>query len=159
MFKRNYYITSLPKELKDVQLARIILHQLMQQENGATETLSELLGLKKQPNYMVRGLDKINELKKDKMESIVKSMILGRLSQYTTEELEAFGVEAGLSIGKDFVITKEYLDKYSKSGLEKLAKELKLKVGTLVWKEKKDAIIKILLASGIKGKVPKEMIK
>ena len=57
------------------------------------------------------------------------------------------------------MITQEYLEKFSKAGLMKFTKEMKLKVGSLVFKEKKDEIIKIMLASGTKGKVPKEMIK
>lgn len=159
-FKRDFFIKGLKADMKDVQMNRILLHQLFNLENGGGETISELLKLsKKQPNYMVKNLEGLNELSNSKLLELVKVLVLGHLNSYATEQLEKLGEEAGLNIGKQFVITQEYLEKFSKTGLMKFSKELKLKVGSLVWKEKKDEIVKILLASGTKGKVPKEMIK
>lgn len=159
-FKREFFIKGLKESIKDTQLNRLLLHQLFSQENGGGETISEFLKLaKKQPNYLVRSLERLNELTNDKLLSIVKQVILNRLNEYSTEQLEKLGEEASLNIGKSFVITKEYLEKFTKAGLMNLSKELKLKVGSLVFKDKKDEIIKVMLASGTKGKVPKEMIK
>lgn len=159
-FKRDFFIKGLKADIKDVQLNRILLHQLFDLENGGSETISELLKLtKKQPNYMVKNLERLNELSNSKLLELIKVLVLGHLNGYTTEQLEKFGEEAGLNIGKQFVITQEYLEKYSKAGLMKFSKDMKLKVGSLVWKEKKGDIIKTLLASGCKGKVPKEMVK
>ncbi len=101
----------------------------------------------------------LKNLTNTKLIELIKEATLSHLNEYATETLEKLGEEASLNIGKEFVITKEYLEKFSKAGLAKLSKELKLKVGSLVFKEKKGEIIKIMLASGTKGKVPKEMIK
>lgn len=159
LVKREFYINNLKTAIKEVQLSRIIAHQLFQLEKGNAKTISELLGQKEHSNWEVRGFKHVEQLTNAKAQELIKAMAIGHLQEYTTEELQAFGDEAGLSIGKQFVITQEYLEKFSKAGLSHLAKELKLKVGSLVWKDKKDEIIKNMLASGCKGKVPKEMLK
>jgi hypothetical protein len=150
---------NLKDSLKEVQLNRLLVHLLIGIEKGNAETVSEILGLKKQPNWNYRSFKHVAEIINAKATELIKAMVLGHLPDYSTEELEAFGAEAGLNIGKQFVITQEYLEKFSKAGLAHLGKELKLKVGTLAWKDKKDEIIKIMLASGCKGKVPKEILK
>jgi ParB family chromosome partitioning protein len=157
--KRDFYMKNLKDSLKEVQASRLLVHLLFQLEKGNAETISELLGLKKQANWQCRDFKRLAELTHTKAQELIKALVLGHLQDYSTEELEAFGDEAGLNIGKQFVITQEYLEKFSKAGLSHLAKELKLKVGSLVWKDKKDEIIKTMLASGCKGKVPKEMLK
>jgi len=159
-FKRDFYIKGLKGEIKDIQVNRLILHILFQSENGGGETISEFLGLeKKQSNYLIGSLKLIELLSNEKLLSIIKQVILSRLNEYPTEELEYLGTEAKLNISKQFVITKEYLEKFSKAGLQKLGKELKLILGSLAWKDKKPEIIHAMLHSGTKGKVPKEMIK
>jgi hypothetical protein len=159
-FKREFFIDGLKANAKDIQINRLLLHQLFQAESGNGESISVLLKTgKKKPNWEARQLELLNELSNAKLMELVKEVILTRLNNYSTEQLEKLGDEAGLNIGKQFWITPEYLEKFSKAGLMKLSKELKLKVGSLVWKEKKDEIIKIMLASGCKGKVPKEMVK
>jgi len=159
-FKRDFYIKGMPEKIKDVQLNRILVHELFESENGNDETISELLGLsKKSKNWEVRQFSKLSGLTNAKLTDIIQKIVLSRLKKYTTEELEALGVEAGLNISKEFVISKEYLEKFSKAGLAKLAKDLKLKLGTLAFKDKKPEIIDMMLKSGTKGKVPKEMIK
>jgi len=158
-FKRDFFIKGLKENAKDIQLNRILLHQLFSLESSNGETISELLkATKKQPNYMMRNFERLNELNNAKLIELIKILILSHLNGYSTIELQKLGEEAGLDLAK-FIITKEYLEKFSKAGLHKLANELKLKVGSLVWKDKKDDIIKIMLASGCKGKVPKEMLK
>jgi ParB family chromosome partitioning protein len=157
--KREFYMKNLKDSLKEVQLNRLLVHLLIGIEKGNAETVSEILGLKKQPNWNYRSFKHVAEITNAKATELIKAMVLGHLPDYSTEELEAFGAEAGLNIGKQFVITQEYLEKFSKAGLAHLGKELKLKVGTLAWKDKKDEIIKIMLASGCKGKVPKEILK
>jgi len=157
--KREFYMKNLKDSLKEVQASRLLVHLLFQLEKGNAETISELLGLKKQANWQCRDYKRLSELTNAKAQELIKALVLGHLQDYSTEELEAFGAEAGLNIGKQFVITQEYLEKFSKAGLMKLGNELKLKVGSLVWKGKKDEIIKIMLASGCKGKVPKEILK
>ncbi len=159
-FKRDFFIKGLKEKVSDKQLNRILLHQLFALENSNGESISELLKLeKKQPNYMVREIARLETLSNERLLNLIKELILNHLNDYDTTTLEILGNEANLNIGKQFVITKEYLEKYSKAGLMKFSKEIKLKVGSLVWKEKKDEIVKILLGSGCKGKVPKEMIK
>ena len=159
-FKREFHIKGIKENAKDVQINRLLLHQLFQSESGNGESISVLLKTgKKKSNWELRSLELLNELTNGKLTELVKEVILNRLNNYTTEQLEKLGEEAGLNIGKQFVITKEYLQKFSKAGLQKFSKEIKLKVGSLVWKDKKDEIIEVLLHSGTKGKVPKEMIK
>jgi len=159
-FKRDFFIKGLKEKISDKQLNRILLHKLFSLESSNGESISELLKLeKKQPNYMVRDIARLETLSNDKLISLIKELILSHLNDYDTLTLELLGVEASLNIGKQFVITKEYLEKFSKAGLMKFSKELKLKVGSLVFKDKKDEIIKTMLGSGVKGKVPKEMIK
>lgn len=159
-FKREFFIKGLKGNAKDVQINRLLLHQLFQSESGNGESISLLMKSgKNKPNWEMRQLELLNELTNSKLIELVKEVILNRLNNYTTEQLEKLGEEASLDIGRQFVITKEYLEKFSKAGLMKFTKEMKLKVGSLVFKEKKDEIIKIMLASGTKGKVPKEMIK
>ena len=159
-FKRDFHIKGLKESIKDIQVNRLLLHALFQLESGNSESISEFLKLeKKQPNYMVRDVERLNTLSNEKLISLIKQVIVNRLNNYATEQLELLGDEASLNIGKQFVITKEYLEKFSKAGLQKLSNELKLKVGSLVFKDKKDEIIKTMLGSGTKGKVPKEMLK
>ncbi len=159
-FKRDFFIKGLKEKISDKQLNRVLLHKLFSLESSNGESISELLKLeKKQPNYLMRDISRLKELSNDKLLSFIKEIILSHLNDYGTDILQLLGEEASLNIGKQFVITKEYLEKFSKAGLSKLSKELKLKVGSLVWKDKKDEIIETLLGSGTKGKVPKEMIK
>lgn len=159
-FKREFFIKELKEAIKDIQVNRLLLHQLFEMENGSKENISELLGhTKKQPNYLMRDLKLLEKFSNNKLLTTVKQVILSRLNDYTTDELQALGEEASVNIAKKFVITQEYLNKFSKAGLMKLSKDLKLKVGSLVWKDKKSEIIKTLLGSGTKGKVPKEMLK
>jgi ParB/RepB/Spo0J family partition protein len=159
-FKRDFFIKGLKAEAKDIQINRILLHQLFQLENSNSESISEFLKLnKKVKNYMARDIDLLKGLTNSKLLELIKEVTLSHLNEYATETLEKLGEEASLNIRKQFVITKEYLEKFSKAGLMKFSKELKLKVGSLVFKDKKDEIIKVMLASGTKGKVPKEMIK
>lgn len=159
-FKRDFFIKGLKEKISDKQLNRILLHHLFSLENSNGESISELLKLeKKQPNYMARDISRLWELGSDKLLTLIKQLILNHLNDYGTDILQLLGEEASLNIGKQFVITKEYLEKFSKAGLAKLSKELKLQVGSLAFKDKKDEIINTMLHSGTKGKVPKEMIK
>ena len=158
-FKREFYIKALKENAKDVQFNRILLDQLFQMESGGAETIAEYLNLKeKKANYMIRDLKILSELTNAKLVAIIRKLVLNRLPKYTTEELQALGEEASISIGKQFRVTKEYLEKFTKAGLQKLSKELKLKIGTDSWKEKKSEIIKEMLPQ-VKSKVPKEIIK
>ena len=160
LFKRQFFINGLLSNVKDVQSNRILLHQLFLQENASSESISEYLSLKgKKSNYELRDIDNLKSLTNAKLVSIIKLVVLSRLNNYTTEELQSLGEEASLNIAKQFEITEEYLMKFSKAGLQKLSKELKLKIGSLTWKEKKAEIIKEIIGSRIKGKVPKEMLK
>ena len=163
IFKRQFFISELKVNAKVVQINRILLDQLFDMESGASNSISGYLGFKKDlPNYEVRGTKEFKnfllKLKTDELLKIVEKVVLDRLSKYETKELEDLGEEAGINIGKKFRITQEYLEKFSKAGLQKLSKELKLKVGSLAWKEKKGEIIKEMLGL-TKTKVPKEMIK
>jgi hypothetical protein len=159
-FKRDFFIKGLKENVKDVQLNRILLHQMFHLENGNSESISEFLKeSKKSKNYLVRDIERLEKLTNARLQEIIKEATIGHLHEYSTDTLQKLGEEAGLNIGKQFVITKEYLEKFSKAGLSKFAKELKLKVGSLAFKDKKDEIIKTMLGSGTKGKVPKEMIK
>jgi hypothetical protein len=159
-FKREFFIKELKTNAKDIQINRISLHQLFSLENGNSESISEFLKLEKSvKNYMARDIDLLKTLTNTKLIELIKEITLSHLNEYATETLEKLGEEASLNIGKQFVITQEYLEKFTKAGLMKLAKELKLKVGSLVWKDSKKEIIHTLLHSGTKGKVPKEMMK
>jgi len=159
-FKRDFFIKGLKENAKDIQINRILLHQLFHLENSNSDSISEFLKLDKPvKNYMARDINLLKNLTNSKLIELIKEVTLSHLNEYATETLEKLGEEASLNIGKQFVITKEYLEKFTKAGLMKLSKELKLKVGSLVWKDKKDEIITTLLGSGTKGKVPKEMIK
>lgn len=159
-FKRDFFIKGLREKLKDTQLNRLILHALFEAENGGSETISELLKAdKKQQNYLMKDISRIWEFSNDKLLNLIKQLILNNLNNYDTSTLQLLSQEAGLDIAKQFVISQEYLEKFSKAGLLKLANELKLKIGSLVWKDKKSEIIKTLLGSGIKGRIPKEMLK
>jgi ParB family chromosome partitioning protein len=159
-FKRDFFIKGLKEKISDKQLNRVLLHQLFSLESSGGDSIAELLKAdKKQANYLMRDISRLWELSNDKLLSLIKQLVSSHLNDYDTPTLQLLGEEASFNIGKQFVITKEYLEKFTKAGLMKLSKELKLKIGSLVWKENKGEIIKYVLAAGCKGKVPKEMIK
>lgn len=160
LFKRSFFIGHLLKKATELQINRITLHLLFESEPGNSESISEYLGLKKKiANWNARELKFIEGLTNKQLIDLIKKVVLSRLNNYSTADLQKFAEEVKINIAKEFVIDAEYLKNFSKDGLEKLAKELKVKLGSLMFKEKKDVIIDAMLKSGTKGKVPKEMLK
>ena len=160
-FKREFYLNNLGKKVTELQILKLLVDQLFSSEHGSKMTISELLKHKKiTENYMVRDCwNEIDKLTPVRLRQIMKLIIVSRLPNYSTKDLQSFGEEAKVNIAKEFVISKEYLEKFSKQGLVKLAKELKLKTDLNFGKGKKDAMIEIVMKLGVKGKVPKEIIK
>ena len=162
LFKRSFYIGQLLNKASDYQIDRIVLHKLLQGESGNSETIHDFLklpGKKKKSNWEVRDIEMLEGLTAKKLADIKKQVVLSRLNDYSTKEIQAMASEVKIDISKGFVVTEEYLSKYSKDGLEKLAKELKIKLGSLAFKEKKTEIIDMMLKTLKKGVVPKEMLK
>ena len=161
LFVREFYLNTLNKKASSLQVLRIAVDKLLSAENGSRQTISEYMGFKKKcENYMARDvLGDLTKMKEDQLNGILRKLVIGRLREYETGDLIDFGKEVKINIGKEFVITDEYLNKFSKAGLMKLAKEIKVKVNLNFGKQKKDEMIKIMQKLGLKGKVPKEMLK
>ena len=85
-FKREFFIKGMKGNAKDVQINRLLLHQLFQSESGNGESISLLLKTgKKKSNWEVRSLELLNEFTNGKLIELVKEVILNRLNNYTIE--------------------------------------------------------------------------
>ena len=160
-FKRQFYIPQVEEKMTDLQMIRLTVHQLMESEPSSGTTLSDMFGFDEENNYLMRNLSRIQDMDETSLLQCMRFLIEGRLKQYTTEELEALGKEAGTHIEKEFEITEEYLLKYSKDELLKLLKDLNIlndePALKVLSKKKKTDMIAHILKMDVKGKVPKEM--
>ena len=167
--KRQFYLSIIPGKVTPAQIKRLTIESLLSLESAGGKTIHEMLkplGLakkKEQPNWNYKGeslavkLQKVSDSVLDKLLTLIISR---RVKLYSTEFIESLSNEVKVDIKKQFKIDEPYLDRFTKDGLLKLVKELKIKTKGLRLNGKKTELIEDILKSVTKTTpLPKELSK